>query len=40
MGAATVLNTSGEELPENVKALVADCGYTSAWDEFAYQLNN
>lgn len=39
MGAATVLNTSGEELPENVKAVVADCGYTSAWDEFAYQLN-
>ena len=39
MGAATVLNTSGEELPKNVKAVVADCGYTSAWDEFAYQLN-
>ncbi|XZL75478.1 alpha/beta hydrolase [Clostridium perfringens] len=39
MGAATVLNTSGEEFPENVKAVVADCGYTSAWDEFAYQLN-
>lgn len=39
MGAATVLNTSGEKLPENVKAVIADCGYTSAWDEFEYQLN-
>ena len=29
---------SGEELPSNVKAIVEDCGYTSAWDQFAYQL--
>ena len=30
--------TSGENLPSNVKAIVADCAYTSAWDEFSYQL--
>lgn len=38
MGAATVMMTAGEALPENVKAIVEDSGYTSAWDEFAYQL--
>ncbi len=34
MGAATVLMASGEDLPGNVKAVIADCGYTSEWDEF------
>jgi fermentation-respiration switch protein FrsA (DUF1100 family) len=34
MGGATVMMTSGEDLPENVKAIVDDCGYTSVWDEF------
>lgn len=34
MGASTVLMASGEELPKNVKAIIADCGYTSEWDEF------
>ncbi len=38
MGASTVMNVSGEELPSNVKAIIEDCGYTSAWDEFSYQL--
>lgn len=38
MGAATVMMVSGEELPSNVKAVIEDCGYTSAWDQFAYQL--
>lgn len=38
MGAATVINASGEELPSNVKAVVEDCGYTSAWSEFSHQL--
>lgn len=38
MGAATVLSTSGESLPSNIKAIIADCGYTSVWDEFTYQL--
>ena len=40
MGAATVSMVSGEDLPSNVKAIVADCGYTSVWDEFSYQLDN
>lgn len=38
MGGATVMMTSGEELPENVKAIVEDCGYSSVWGEFSYQL--
>jgi pimeloyl-ACP methyl ester carboxylesterase len=29
MGAATVVMAGGEELPENVVAILADCGYTS-----------
>ncbi|SCI11725.1 alpha/beta hydrolase [Romboutsia sp. Marseille-P6047] len=40
MGASTVLMVSGERLPSNVKAIVADCGYTSVWDEFSYQLRS
>src|SRR5699024_10486356 len=38
MGAATVLMVSGEELPSQVKAVVADSPYTSAYDLFAYQM--
>lgn len=38
MGGATVMMTSGEGLPKNVKAIIEDCGYTSVWDEFSYQL--
>lgn len=34
MGGATVMMTSGEDLPDNVKAVIDDCGYTSVWDEF------
>ena len=40
MGAATVLMASGENLPSNVKAIISDCAYTSAWDEFSYELEN
>ena len=32
MGAATVLMAAGEDLPENVIGVLADCGYTSAKD--------
>ena len=39
MGGATVLMTSGEKLPPQVKAIVEDCGYTSAWDIFEDQLD-
>lgn len=38
MGGATVLMTSGENLPDNVKAVVSDCAYTSVSDELGYQL--
>ena len=38
MGASTVLMTSGEKLPENVKAVVADSPYTSVYDMFSYQM--
>lgn len=39
MGAATVSMTSGEKLPNNVKAIIADCGYTSVWEQFSHQLD-
>lgn len=38
MGGATVMMATGEPLPSNVVAAVEDCGYTSVWDEFAYQM--
>lgn len=38
MGAATTMLTTGEKLPDNVKCAVADCGYTSCWDEYAVQI--
>lgn len=38
MGAATVMNVGGEILPNNVKAIIQDCGYISVWDEFAKQM--
>lgn len=38
MGASTVLMTSGEDLPSNVKAIISDCAYTSVLDEFKYEL--
>lgn len=39
MGGATVMMTAGEALPENVKAVVEDCGYTSVWDIFSDELD-
>ena len=39
MGSATVMLMSGDEdLPENVKFIVSDCGYTSAWNEMAHNF--
>ncbi len=35
MGASSVL-MAADDLPENVAAVLADCGYTSPWDEFAF----
>lgn len=38
MGAATVMMTTGEDLPDNVVCAVEDCGFTSAWDECRVQF--
>ncbi|MDY0406354.1 alpha/beta fold hydrolase [Virgibacillus sp. 179-BFC.A HS] len=38
MGAATVLMASGEKLPDNIKAIVADSPYASVYELFAYQM--
>ena len=32
MGASTILMSVGLGLPENVKAIIADCGYTTPWE--------
>ena len=29
---------SGQDLPSNVKAIISDCAYTSAYDVFAYEF--
>lgn len=38
MGAATVMMATGENLPNNIKVAIEDCGYSSIWDEFKMQL--
>lgn len=38
MGGAAVMMVSGEALPQQVKAIVEDCGYTSVQAELQYQL--
>lgn len=38
MGAATVMMAAGEYLPDNVKCIIEDCGYTSAWEENQYMI--
>ncbi|MGM9892586.1 alpha/beta hydrolase [Limosilactobacillus sp.] len=38
MGGATVEMMSGEKLPQQVKCIIADCGYSSIKDELAYLL--
>ena len=39
MGSSTVMFALGnDELPKNVVGAIADCGFTSAWDEFCYLL--
>lgn len=40
MGSATAMLMTGDEsLPENVKFTVADCGYTSMWNQFAHNVS-
>ncbi len=38
MGAATVMMTASQKLPAQVKCVIEDCGYTSVWDIFSFQL--
>lgn len=38
MGSATVCMTTGEKMPKNVKLAIADCGYTTVWEEFKIHL--
>lgn len=40
MGGATVMMTSGEELPDNVKLIIEDCGYDTVANELSYQLKD
>lgn len=40
MGAATVMMTSGEQLPTNIKGLIVDCGYSSVYTEFSTMLRS
>ncbi len=39
MGGATVMMLSGEALPEQVKVIIEDCGYSSVEKQLSYQLN-
>lgn len=38
MGGATVLMSTGLDLPTQVKAVVSDCAFTSAWEVFSHVL--
>jgi hypothetical protein len=38
MGCSTVLMASSLELPASVRGIIADCGFTSPWEEFRFLL--
>lgn len=40
MGGATVMMCSGENLPNNVKLIIEDCGYTSVSDIFSDKIKS
>ena len=40
MGASTVLMSADRDLPENVKGIIADCGFTSPWEILKHQLKS
>ena len=40
MGASTVCMASGEKLSKNVKAIISDCAYVNAFEEFRYVFNH
>ncbi len=39
MGSATFMVPTGDDLHGTVKCCVADCGYTSCWEEYKTQMN-
>ncbi len=40
MGGATVTMMSGLQLPENVKAIISDCAFTSGWEVFEFVIKS
>lgn len=38
MGGATTMLVTGENIPDNVVCAIADCGYTTCWDEYKSQI--
>ncbi|MBQ9790741.1 MAG: alpha/beta hydrolase [Clostridia bacterium] len=40
MGAASVMMSTAENLSENVKVAVSDCGYSSVYDQFRYLVES
>lgn len=40
MGASTVLFLADEDLPKNVKGIIADCGFTSPWEIISSVFRN
>lgn len=40
MGASTVLMTASLELPDNVRGIMSDCGFTSAYDIWRHVVSN
>lgn len=40
MGGSAIMMASGDDLPDNVKVMVEDSGYSSVWDEIADKLQN
>lgn len=38
MGSATVMNVLSLDIPTSIKFVVEDCGFTSIWEIFSYQL--
>lgn len=39
MGGATVMSTLGEDLPDNVKMAIEDCGFSSVWDQYEMKFD-
>lgn len=40
MGCSSVILTLGLKLPDNLKGIIADCGYSSAWEQFRHVLKS